>query len=426
MRSIYVPWLHMHQPLVWKGKKLVSNLEKMLTSSSTDERWQARLMARAYKNPAKYVYELKKNGYEAKIMLDFSGILLECLDKMKKKLMKTTVDGERVGDIIRLYKRVMKKYPYSIEFAGTAYSHCYFPSTPTDDWEYQIEEWRITFRKLFGKNLLERVKGFWLPEMGVPGEEDKLAKLITLLEDHGYEWVILPIESVEGERTMSPEERIRIVTRPHKIRACNKTIPVIFRVRYDLIDQQAGCDAECVYERCLNVSAVSDLHGKPALIVPASDGENGNVMLNEFFPKTFLPFFKEKINDKVGSMTVSEFLHTYYEVDGEIRPESTVKIKSVGASWMYGHEPWIGGEERRKMRESIEEISREFNSLNKPRKGVLRSMYDEAKRALLIAETSCYVYWGSEFWFTQGRKSIEFARMKIERVKNVEKENVNS
>jgi len=40
--------------------------------------------------------------------------------------------------------------------------------------------------------------------------------------------------------------------------------------------------------------------------------------------------------------------------------------------------------------------------------------YIEAKRAFLIAETSCYVYWGTDFWFDQGEKAIELARKKMQ------------
>ena len=84
MKAVYVPWLHMHQPRVWHDGKLMSNLEKMLLSKDSKESWEAKLMARAYKNPAKYVLELGKSGFNPKIMLDFSGILLEDLSQMSE------------------------------------------------------------------------------------------------------------------------------------------------------------------------------------------------------------------------------------------------------------------------------------------------------------------------------------------------------
>lgn len=168
MEACYVPWLHMHQPLTITDESLISNLEKMLLSDDSKDSWEAAIMARAYKNPAKYINELSSKGYNPKIMLDFSGILLKGLSEMKNKLKEIEVNGEKIGDIIDLYKNVMKKYPSAIEFAGTSYSHCYFPVTPEHDWPYHIEEWRNLFKRLFGNKELEKVKGFWLPEMGVP------------------------------------------------------------------------------------------------------------------------------------------------------------------------------------------------------------------------------------------------------------------
>ncbi len=149
MKAVYIPWLHMHQPMVWHNDKLVGNLQKMLHSKDSKESWEAKLMARAYKNPAKYVLETAEKGFKPRIMLDFSGLLLESLRDMKNELKNLDVNGEKIGDIIDLYKKVMDKYPESIEFAGTAYSHCYFPATPEDDWEFQIEEWMKVFEKLF-------------------------------------------------------------------------------------------------------------------------------------------------------------------------------------------------------------------------------------------------------------------------------------
>ena len=111
MKVVYVPWLHMHQPLIWireGGKeKLVSNLYKMLISKDQKEAWDAKLIARAYKNPAKYVKELRESGFKARIMLDYSGILLESLVELSKKkvLDKVEVEGERIGNPIKLFRK---------------------------------------------------------------------------------------------------------------------------------------------------------------------------------------------------------------------------------------------------------------------------------------------------------------------------------
>ena len=114
-----------------------------------------------------------------------------------------------------------------------------------------------------------------------------------------------------------------MTSQPHILSVKGESIVVVLRARHDFIDQQAGCDVECVYEKCLKaISLFRKKSRKPALITPASDGENGNVMLNEFFPQTFIPFFKEKIDKKVSSLTVTEFLQQYY--DGKITSNNII------------------------------------------------------------------------------------------------------
>ncbi len=400
MKAVYVPWLHMHQPMVWQNGKLMSNLEKMLLSADSKESWEAKLMARAYKNPAKYVLDLSNKGLKPKIMLDFSGILLESLSQMSDLLKKTEVNGEAIGDVIALYKEAMDKYPDAIEFAGTAYSHCYFPAIPEEDWVLQIQEWKNVFKDLFGQKHLKRVKGFWLPEMGVPGK-DKIAKLIQVLKDEGYEWMILPIEALKGERQLGFEQRVMLTSQPHFIEAEGERFPIVFRVKYDFIDQQAGCDANGVYQKALMAARIFSHKSKPALVVPASDGENGNVMMNEFFPTTFVPFFSAKHQD-VGSMTITEFLKKYYSVKGKIMPEGVVELSYEGSSWLGSHENWLSGDKRLEMKKKVDDLSKEFHKIKNPT--------EKMRKYMLMAETSCYVYWNMDYWFDQGNEMIKNAR----------------
>ena len=142
--AIFVPWLHMHQPPIWTDSdpsQLIGNLEKMLNSpENSEERWNAQWFAIAYKNPAHYVKQLKAEGYSPRIMVDYSGVLLEELAKLSEngQFHQLAVDGEAVGDMIELWRWVLEQHPEAVEFAGTAYSHCYFPATPVRDHEAQI------------------------------------------------------------------------------------------------------------------------------------------------------------------------------------------------------------------------------------------------------------------------------------------------
>jgi len=410
MDVCYVPWLHMHQPLVFIENKIVSNLEKMLNSKDSRENWDAKLMLRAYKNPAKYVEMLSSKGFKPKIMLDFSGVLLESLLELDEKGIseEIVIGNEKVGAVIKSYLDVLQKFPKAIEFAGTAYSHCYFPVTPEEDWILQIEEWRETFKRIFGLSELKKVKGFWLPEMGIPGKKELLKKLIKCIKEY-YDWMILPIQSVQSYESLPYEKIIQLVCKPHLLKCLNEEIIVIFRVPTYFIDQQAGCDAKGVYEKCLEAKKIfSKSSDKPALVVTASDGENGNVMMNEFFPNTFLPFFTEMVNEKISSLTVSEFLQEFYDEGREVKDE--IELKELGASWIDGHESWMLGPKRVEAIKRIKELSSEFHKLSEEKK-------EKVKKWLLIAETSCYVYWGIDYWFEQGKKFASLAKEKIKFLK---------
>ncbi|MEM5875189.1 MAG: hypothetical protein QXW01_00875 [Candidatus Aenigmatarchaeota archaeon] len=396
MEAFWIPWLHMHQPLVWVDNILESNLKKMILSKDSIESWDGKLIARAYKNPATYIEKL--NNYKPKIMLDFSGILLESLERLSDFLENIEVQGEKIGNIIEAYRRVIKNFPKSIEFAGTAYSHCYFPVTPERDWKWQIREWQNVFSSIFGKNQLKNIKGFWLPEMGVPSYGDKLGNLIKILRDFGYEWVILPIFSLANYEKLSFEERIRYFSKPYKVSVNDQEIIVFFSAPYYFLDQQAGVTANYIYTQCLKAKEILGCN-KPALIITASDGENGNVMMNQFFPETYTDFFSKFKDSKVSSILVSDFLEKYYKDEKMER----VELKLIGASWVVGHERWIWGEKRANIAREIEEISKIVNEINDA----------ELLKLLLIAETSCYVYWGTDYWFEQGKKILSKIKEKI-------------
>jgi hypothetical protein len=385
-----------------ENNEIIGNLGKMLSSDDSRDQWDGRLMARAYRNPAFWVRNLEGEGKHPRVAVDFSGLLLENLAKTNELRSQKDVDGNVIGDVIKLWRQALNEFPDSIEFSGTAYAHCYFPMTPEEDWEPQVDFWRKVFCSFFGPEPTGRVKGFWLPEMGVPAA-GRLSMLVRLLKNKGYEWLILPIEAVKAEKTLTYEKHVEIFCQPHILRTEQGEITVIFRPKYDFIDQQAGCDANGIYNKCIEAARISEKAGRkcPALIVPASDGENGNVMMNQFFSDTFTPFFREKADEKVSSMTITQYLKEY-------PPDSEIELQTIGGSWLGDHSPWSKGDKRLEMKTKIEQLSRRFHDWNTKTSGS-----EEALKALLMAETSCYVYWNSSFWFDQGEKMIEHAYQKM-------------
>ncbi|MDJ0557103.1 MAG: glycoside hydrolase [Microcoleaceae cyanobacterium MO_207.B10] len=403
--AIFVPWLHMHQPPIWSNGQLIGNLEKMLNGTpNSEEHWNAQWFAQAYKNPARYAKQLTAEGYQPRMIVDYSGVLLEEMAKLSKNgtFSNLHVDGEAMGDVISLWREILNDYPDTIEFTGSGYSHCYFPATPERNHEAQIMEWRRVFADLFGEEALSRVRGFWPPEMGITGNPGEALRFIRLLKKCGYEWIILPnaaLEHPEGWSTPELENRVHWLV----VESEGESERILCVVRdTDMgIRQQSGQNADgCINDVRYRGKEVGTK--PPALVVPTSDGENGNVMMFEYFKNSFAPLFRERDRwSDVGFMTVSQYIDTYL-TEG---PTTEVRLKSTGGSWIGGHQQWQEGDLRQQVLAAVEQLSQDYAKIVESGKGSA-----EKTRILLFCETSCFVYWGSDFWADQAKLCIEWAR----------------
>ena len=403
--AIFVPWLHMHQPPIWSNGQLIGNLEKMLNGiPNSEEHWNAQWFAQAYKNPARYAKQLTAEGYQPRMIVDYSGVLLEEMAKLSTNgtFSNLHVDGEAMGDVISLWREVLREYSDTIEFTGSAYSHCYFPATPERDHEAQIMEWRRVFAELFGEEALSRVRGFWPPEMGMTGDPAEALRFVRLLKKCGYEWIILPnaaLERPEGWSTPELENRLHWLVVESE--GDSERILCVVRDTDMGIRQQSGQNAEgCINDVRYRGQEVG--MKPPALVVPTSDGENGNVMMFEYFKNSFAPLFRERDRwSDIGFMTVSEYIDAYL-ADG---PTTEVRLKSTGGSWIGGHQQWQEGDLRQQVLAAVEQLSQDYAKVVESGNGS-----PEKTRALLLCETSCFVYWGSDFWAEQAKLCIEWAR----------------
>lgn len=397
----------MHQPPIWWRDRPLGNLQKMLDSEpNSEEAWNAQWFAQAYKNPAKSAIELSQAGLHPRMMVDYSGVLLQELAQLSQDgtFADKVVDGEPLGDVIGLWRRALSAYPDAVEFAGTAYSHCYFPTTPQRDWTAQIQEWRHLFRDLFGEKALSRVKGFWLPEMGMMGEPKRALELIRVLKRCGYEWLILPASALkvpEGWTTPHLENRVHeleVVADGHA-----EAIRCVVRDTDMGIRQQSGQNADgCLSDirDRLSVFETASLSPPPPLVVPTSDGENGNVMMFEYFKNTFAPLVKMvSASSDVDMVTVSEYIDTYLSFGRTTR----VELNLAGGSWIGGHESWNEGDRRQAIARRIDRLSDRVAKMKQNK----APGWQEARKLLLVCETSCFVYWNSEFWFDQADRFLD-------------------
>jgi len=413
-QAVFCPWLHMHQPPIWVGEgenaRWMGNLEKMLHSEpNSEEAWNAQWFALAYKNPARYIQKLCEEGHSPRILVDYSGVLLEELALLSTNgtLNHLKVEGEEIGNVIELFRYVLAAYPEAIEFAGTAYSHCYFPATPEQDHEAQIKAWRDLYGNLFGEAALKRIRGFWLPEMGMMGDPGMALRFIRLLKKYGYEWIILPhssLEHPEGWSNPMLENRVHWL----KVSSGGESEEILCVVRdTDMgIRQQSGQNAEgCINGSRDRASALQSAGiSTPALVIPTSDGENGNVMMFEYFPNSFAPlFYNANQWQDVAFMTVSEYIDIYDQQN----PATEVTLNLTGGSWIGGHDSWFSGDERVKVMGEIETLSQNFANLQTTNSDI---DLETAQKALLLCQTSCFVYWNSPFWFDQAKQSLTWAR----------------
>jgi len=170
--------LHMQQPLIPAGAngELISNLQYMFEHPQEGDNHNAGPFAHCYSRMGEIIPKLVQQGYNPRIMLDYSGNLFWGLYRMGRQ------------DILANLRRITcdpAYWPY-VEWLGTFWSHAVAPSTPIPDLKLQIQAWQQHFAALFGWEALGRVKGFSLPEMHLPNHPATLYELIKALKACGY------------------------------------------------------------------------------------------------------------------------------------------------------------------------------------------------------------------------------------------------
>ena len=85
--------LHMHQPTIPAGKngELISHLQYMFEHTSEGDNHNAEPFAQCYKRLAEIIPSLIKDGYDPKIMLDYSGNLLWGIEQMGREDILTSL-----------------------------------------------------------------------------------------------------------------------------------------------------------------------------------------------------------------------------------------------------------------------------------------------------------------------------------------------
>ena len=428
-QSAFACALHMHQPTIPAGAngELISHLQYMLEHSEEGDNHNAEPFAHCYKRLADIIPQLIEEGCNPRIMLDYSGNLLWGVEQMGRV------------DILEALKRLAcdpTLQPH-VEWLGTFWSHAVAPSTPIPDLKLQILAWQHQFAAMFGRQALQRVKGFSPPEMHLPNHPDTLYELVKALRDCGYRWLLVQENSVENFDGSCLRHAQKYG--PNQLVARNsrgETVSIVALIKTQ------GSDTKLVgqmqpYHEALGLGRQS-LAGKsiPSLVSQIADGENGGVMMNEF-PAAFIQAHQTIASqvDPVSTVALNgtEYLELleaagveasdypkiqaiqqhklWHNTDSPINPESIEAAISDlketdpsfsmdGASWT-NNLSWIKGYEN--VLEPINSLSAKFHQLFDPLVTKDPAIthtphYQEALLYLLLLETSCFRYWGQGTW----------------------------
>ena len=428
-QSAFACALHMHQPTIPAGAngELISHLQYMLEHSEEGDNHNAEPFAHCYKRLADIIPQLIEEGCNPRIMLDYSGNLLWGVEQMGRV------------DILEALKRLAcdpTLQPH-VEWLGTFWSHAVAPSTPIPDLKLQILAWQHQFAAMFGRQALQRVKGFSPPEMHLPNHPDTLYELVKALRDCGYRWLLVQENSVENFDGSCLRHAQKYG--PNQLVARNsrgETVSIVALIKTQ------GSDTKLVgqmqpYHEALGLGRQS-LAGKsiPSLVSQIADGENGGVMMNEF-PAAFIQAHQTVASqvDPVSTVALNgtEYLELleaagveasdypkiqaiqqhklWHNTDSPINPESIEAVISNlketdpsfsmdGASWT-NNLSWIKGYEN--VLEPINSLSAKFHQLFDPlvtKDAAITHTphYQEALLYLLLLETSCFRYWGQGTW----------------------------
>jgi hypothetical protein len=422
----------MHQPMIPAGgddlrtARIISNLQHMMENPSSGDNHNATVFHQCYKRMGEFIPKLVAEGKRPRIMLDYSGCLLWGMAKMG------------LEDVFGSLRTITCEEPYRrcVEWLGTAWGHSVAPSTPVQDYRLHVRAWQHHFAALFGLEALSRVRGFSPCEMALPNHPDVAYEFVRTLKDCGYKWVLVQEHTVERVQDGGP---LRSRHLPHRLVARNSSGQ---SVSITAIIKTQGSDTKLVaqmqpYYEALGLSPM-DLAGKnvPQIVTQIADGENGGVMMNEF-PSKYMSVVAECSGSPTPLVNVSEYLEYLESIGvseadfpaiqpimqkriwdrftGDAGPEAMAAIitqlhKEDGRfqleggswtnniSWVRGYEQVLGP-----MEEASAAFAQKVLATNVPTSD---PRYRNALYHLLLAQTSCYRYWGTGIWTDYGKELV--------------------
>jgi hypothetical protein len=425
--SAFAVALHMHQPLIPAGgadlrtAAIVSNLQWMLEHPDIGDNHNAAAFRWCYQRMGELVPQLLGEGFEPRVMLEYSGTLLEGLRRMG------------AGDVLEALERLTRdpSVRHAVEWLGCPWGHAVAPSTPVQDYRLHVRAWQHHFAAIFGLEALGRVRGFSPSEMALPNHPDVAYEFVRTLNECGYQWLLVQEHTVELPDGR-PLERPHL---PHRLVCTSSggdTVEIVAVVKTQGSDTKLVAQMQPYYE-AKGLSGV-ELAGRrvPPLVTQIADGENGGVMMNEFPPK-YLEVVRECSGTPTPIMNVTEYLEQLFasgvhpgdlpvvqplfqhriwqqmapgdgpdrlaEVVNQLRNDDD-RFHMEGGSWTSDLS-WVRGYDDVLI--PMDKASSLFHERVLAR-GVASDdpAYRNALFHLLTAETSCFRYWGQGIWTDYG------------------------
>jgi len=379
--------LHMHQP--------PGNLGLLIDSNE----WEARQIMLCYERPLRYAERYRD---VARFCVGFSGILLE-------QLQDPSIVS-RYAEIVDIPKMLdgYRSAP-NIELVGMGYYHPVFPLIPMEDWGEQIARGRSKIMEVFGRE--PRI--FWPPEMAFAME------MIPALARNGYRYVVVDSVHIKPKESAPGEEALY---RLHPAEYRGASITVIPRDRDLSNAQESGFDPGWFATEVVRKTGRAS---ESCLVTTWTDGENGGWFRQTheeagFWGHFFAPYM-ERV--RAGQMPVRPA--SIEEFEGANPPRGLVDVRTgawnVGTTSGYDFSQWAGSSTQREALEEVWELRRLLGEVaagldDVPPKALARKL-DEAKDAILEAETSCYLFWG-DAWIPKLHEQTGVARRILDEIRS--------
>jgi hypothetical protein len=425
--STFAVALHMHQPLIPAGgpdprtAAIISNLQWMLEHPDLGDNHNAPVFHWCYKRMGELIAQLRSEGSQPRIMLDYSGTLLHGL---RRAGLTDVFDALRALTCDPDLRQ-------AVEWLGSPWGHAVAPSTPVQDYRLHVRAWQHHFAAIFGLEALGRVRGFSPAEMALPNHPDVAYAFVKTLNDCGYEWLLVQEHTVE-----LPDGRpLEHPHLPHRL-VCTSSRGD--RAEIVAVVKTQGSDTKLVgqmqpYDEAKGLSRMQ-LGGRsvPPLVTQIADGENGGVMMHEFPPR-YLEVVRACSGSRTPILNVTEYLEQLFasgvqpadlpviqplfqhriwqEMGTDDGPERLAEVIDQlrhkddrfhveGGSWTNDLS-WVRGYDQ--VLAPMEQASSLFHERVLGRGVPSHDLrYREALFHLLAAETSCYRYWGEGVWTDYG------------------------